>query len=373
MNGVISISGMGIICAIGNNQQEVLDALRKKASGIGKMKYLPSVHTDIPVGEIKLSTEEMKQMLGISSNEPVSRTSVMGAIAVREALRQAGIEDVSGKRVALISGTTVGVMDITEQFFERTGSDPELHGMPYSHQCGRSTEEIAMYAGLQGAKCCTICTACSSALNAIMLGSEMLKNDEVDLVVAGGSEPLSKLHLNGFNTLMILDRERCRPFDETRAGLNLGEGAAYVVLQKDAPSGMAYIRFAAEEKELFHLLFMRNRQKEIIPPSDPDLEEKSALIRDQLGLTIEDARQFHLDMWIYVHGIAIFKVNTLVWHVNSVFRFVAVLGPGLIELEEVVSERLADRKAGAFEVRIKRFYLKHLYDLIPCKGIAGRD
>ena len=252
MNGVISISGMGIICAIGNNQQEVLDALRKKASGIGKMKYLPSVHTDIPVGEIKLSTEEMKQMLGISSNEPVSRTTLMGAIAVREALRQAGIEDVSGKRVALISGTTVGVMDITEQFFERTGSDPELHGMPYSHQCGRSTEEIAMYAGLQGAKCCTICTACSSALNAIMLGSEMLKNDEVDLVVAGGSEPLSKLHLNGFNTLMILDRERCRPFDETRAGLNLGEGAAYVVLQKDAPSGMAYIRGYANRCDAFH-------------------------------------------------------------------------------------------------------------------------
>ncbi len=252
MNGVISISGMGIICAIGNNRQEVLDALKKKKSGIGKMKYLPSVHTDIPVGEIKLSTEEMKQMLGISGDEPVSRTSVMGAIAVREALQQAGIEDVSGKRVALISGTTVGVMDVTEQFFEKTGTDPELHGMPHSHECGRSTEEIALYAGLQGARCCTICTACSSALNAIMIGSEMLKNNEVDLVVAGGSEPLSKLHLNGFNTLMILDRERCRPFDETRAGLNLGEGAAFVVLQKDVPGGLAFIRGYANRCDAFH-------------------------------------------------------------------------------------------------------------------------
>ncbi len=252
MSGTISVTGMGIICAIGNNRQEVLDALRKKASGIGKMKYLPSVHTDIPVGEIKLSTEEMKQRLGLSGDEPVSRTSVMGAIAVREALRQAGIEDVSGKRVALISGTTVGVMDVTEQIFEKTGTDPELLGLPHSHECGRSTEEIALYAGLQDARCCTICTACSSALNAIMVGSEMLKNDEVDLVVAGGSEPLSKLHLNGFNTLMILDRERCRPFDETRAGLNLGEGAAFVVLQKDVPGGLAFIRGYANRCDAFH-------------------------------------------------------------------------------------------------------------------------
>ena len=114
MGGVISITGMGILCAIGNDQRAVLDSLRRKESGIGKMKYLPSVHTDIPVGEIKLSTEEMKQMLGISRDESVSRTSVIGALAVREALAQAGIEEVTGKRVALISGTTVGVMDVTE-------------------------------------------------------------------------------------------------------------------------------------------------------------------------------------------------------------------------------------------------------------------
>ena len=249
MGGAISITGMGILCAIGNDKQEVLDALRKKASGIGRMKYLPSVHTDIPVGEIKLSTGEMKRMLGIAGDEPVSRTSVIGALAVREALAQAGIEDVTGKRVALISGTTVGVMDVTEQQFIQKKMEP---GLLNGNECGKSTQEIARYAGLADARCCTICTACSSALNAIMLGSDMLKNDEVDLVVAGGSEPLSIFHLNGFNTLMILDRERCRPFDETRAGLNLGEGAAFVVLQKDAPAGLAYVHGYANRCDAFH-------------------------------------------------------------------------------------------------------------------------
>lgn len=251
MGSSISITGMGIICAIGNNSKAVLDSLRKKESGVGPIRYLQTVHKDIPVGEIKLSTDELKQMLGLETREPVSRTSLIGAVAVREALAQAGVKDLADKRVALISGTTVGVMDVTEQYFERMKTEPELQYLPHSNECGRSTEEIARYAGIPHARCCTICTACSSALNAIMLGSEMLKNGEVDVVVAGGSEPLSRYHLNGFNSLMILDRERCRPFDETRAGLNLGEGAAFVVLQKDTP-GLAYVSGYANRCDAFH-------------------------------------------------------------------------------------------------------------------------
>jgi 3-oxoacyl-[acyl-carrier-protein] synthase-1 len=79
----------------------------------------------------------------------------------------------------------------------------------------------------------TISTACSSAANAILLGAELLKSGNADIVVAGGSECITKFHLNGFNTLMILDKEKCRPFDATRAGLNLGEGAAYLVLETE--------------------------------------------------------------------------------------------------------------------------------------------
>ena len=244
MRGAISISGLGIICAIGNNQQEVLDSLLKKESGIERMRYLQSVHTEIPVGEIKLSSRQMKEMLGINVEKTLSRTSLMGAIAIREALEQAGISNVEKKRIALISGTTVGVMDLTEQYYDQMKDQ--------GNSCGKSTEEMALLSGLPDARCCTICTACSSALNAIMLGAEMLKNDEVDIVIAGGSEPLSRYHLNGFNSLMILDRERCRPFDESRSGLNLGEGAAYVVLEKNASSALVYVNGYANRCDAYH-------------------------------------------------------------------------------------------------------------------------
>ena len=109
-----------------------------------------------------------------------------------------------------------------------------------------------MIAGLEDVELCTISTACSSALNSIIVGAEMLKNDEADLVIAGGSEALSRFHLNGFNSLMILDTERCRPFDDTRAGLNLGEGAAFVVLQKDAPDAKAYLAGYGNRCDAFH-------------------------------------------------------------------------------------------------------------------------
>ena len=252
MTNSVSITGLGIICAIGNDTTSVLHSLRNGVSGIGKMKYLPSKHNELPVGEVQLSNDEMKQMLGITDPAPVSRTSLMGAIAIRQALHDAGISSVEGKRVAVISGTTVGGMDLTEKYFEQMKTDDTLLTLPSDNECGKSTIEMAEMAGVKEAEYCTLSTACSSALNAIILGTEMLKRDEVDLVIAGGSEALSIFHLNGFNTLMILDKERCRPFDETRAGLNLGEGAAFVVLEKNAEKPLAYIAGYGNRCDAFH-------------------------------------------------------------------------------------------------------------------------
>lgn len=249
---MISITGLGIICSIGNNADEVLDSLRKGESGVRSMKYLQSKHQDIPVGEVQLSNEEMKQKLGIESSAPISRTSLMGAIAIRQALKDAKIEDLEGKRVAVISGTTVGGMDITERYFEQMKTDDSLLDLPQNNECGKSTLEMTEMAGIKNAEVCTISTACSSALNSIILGTEMLKRDEVDIVIAGGSESLSIFHLNGFNTLMILDKERCRPFDDTRAGLNLGEGAAFVVLEKDKAEGKAFVAGYGNRCDAFH-------------------------------------------------------------------------------------------------------------------------
>lgn len=236
----IAITGEGIVSAIGLNKQEVLQSLQERRSGIGKMKYLQSVHHELPVGEVNLSNEQMKEKLGIPSKQMMSRTSLLGLLAIDQALKEAHVDVTNlrarkavGKplRIVLVSGTTVGGMDITELCFDQLEKQESVEFLQH-HDCGNSTRLMADHFGIFD-EVATLSTACSSAANAIMLGARLLKAGEADLVVAGGTEALSRFHLNGFNSLMILDHEPCRPFDTTRAGLNLGEGAAFLVLESE--------------------------------------------------------------------------------------------------------------------------------------------
>lgn len=270
----IAITGEGIISAIGNNKEEVLQSLLNQKSGIGEMRYLDSVHHELPVGEVKMSSEKMIDKLGLPFHGKMSRTILMGMLAAQEALADAQVDwsqftlvkrypdeyladmtdDVallwnegSPLRIVLISGTTVGSMDVTEQFFpilkdasddvKWANQDEEnrrraLDALRY-HDGGSSMNLLGASLGLSDNDVITISTACSSAANALMLGARMIEQGEADIVIAGGSEALSRFHLNGFNSLMILDHEPCRPFDANRAGLNLGEGAAFVVLESE--------------------------------------------------------------------------------------------------------------------------------------------
>ncbi len=249
----IAITGEGIISAIGTNKEEVLQSLLAHKSGIKEMQFLQSVHHELPVGEVALSNEQMKKRLGIPEKQLMSRTELMGILAIRQALEDAGIDlsavSASNKKIVLVSGTTVGGMDLTEQSFNplyeqfQSQQETKVEELAFlnHHDGGNCTQKIADYFRNESAtgqsgfdELTTISTACSSAANAIMLGAKLLETGEADIVVAGGSEALSRFHLNGFYSLMILDKKRCRPFDATRAGLNLGEGAAFVVLESES-------------------------------------------------------------------------------------------------------------------------------------------
>lgn len=228
----IVITGEGIVSAIGNDKDSVLNSLRSNKTGIGEMKYLKSSHHELPVGEVKLPNEEMKAMLGFGASEMISRTTMMGMLAVGQAIEEAKLARQQGLRIVLVNGTTVGGMDITEQYFETFTESDKYIGCLKAHDCGSCTQMIAERFGIFDDST-TISTACSSAANALILGANLIKAGEADIVVAGGCEALTRFHLNGFNSLMILDDEQCKPFDDNRAGLNLGEGAAFVVLESE--------------------------------------------------------------------------------------------------------------------------------------------
>ncbi|TRZ75390.1 MAG: beta-ketoacyl-[acyl-carrier-protein] synthase family protein, partial [Bacteroidetes bacterium] len=229
----IFVTGLGIITGIGNNPAETKDSLYHLRTGIDNIQFLDTnLRNEIPVSEVKYSLEECFLLAGIPVTEGYSRNALLGIIAAKQAWLDARIGDFPGLRTGLISATTVGGMDRCELYYEDFLSNDSKNIYIDSYDCADSTEKIADVLGIKD-YLTTISTACSSSANAIQLGARMIRNGDLDRVVAGGTETLTKFHLNGFNALKILDKEPCKPFDEKRNGINLGEGAAYLVLESE--------------------------------------------------------------------------------------------------------------------------------------------
>ena len=219
-----------MITALGNTVSEGLLSLSQSKTGIGKINHLTTRYKDeFLAGEINLSNKDLADLVK-DSNPEYNRNTYLAMIAAKEAVIHSGIDTTDGLRTGLISSTTVAGMGITELYYKELFEKTDHLSVIDTHDCGDSTERIADYIGNVD-YVTTISTACSSAANAIMLGCRMIKHGQLDRVVVGGVDALSKFTFNGFNTLMILDREWCKPFDENRKGLNLGEGAAFLVIE----------------------------------------------------------------------------------------------------------------------------------------------
>jgi 3-oxoacyl-(acyl-carrier-protein) synthase len=233
MSAQVYIAGVGVITAIGNNVAENLAAFEREEAGMGDITLVNTIHKGVlPVAEVKLDNEALGNLAGISTK--LSRTKMLSLIAAREAMNDAAIPNFEDLRTGFISANTVGGMDKSEDFFIDFLADNDKGKLRniFDHECGSMTEVVADELGITDYMT-TISTACSSSANAIFYAARLIKNDILDTVIAGGADALAKFTLNGFNTLMILDKEYCKPFDDNREGLNLGEGAGYVVLVSD--------------------------------------------------------------------------------------------------------------------------------------------
>ena len=223
----IYVTGYGVISSIGENVEETLLSLRSEKTGI---KQGQKAYTErFKVGEIRWSNEELVERFELTQH--ASRTALLGMIAAKEAFKGHTLN--GDIRTGLISGTSVGGMDVSELAYKDFLSDESDDlGIYKNHPSGTTSEQIAKELGING-YVNTISTACSSAANSIMLGARMLLSGQLDRVVVGGTDGLSQFTISGFRSLMIFDDEWCRPFDETRKGLNLGEGAGFLVLETE--------------------------------------------------------------------------------------------------------------------------------------------
>ena len=235
----VFVTGMGVVSSLGMNVSENLSALRQGVSGIAKATYFKSGYTAVlTFGEVKASNEALKERAEVDDPTGFTRTCLLACTAFKEAVSDAGLtsDELTSFDTALISASTVGGMCLTDQLYEDANLHSEGSEFLEAYGCGAHLLKLVQLHGINGFTD-TINTACSSSANAILLGTRLIKSGRATRVIVGGVDSLAKYTVNGFNALKILSETNCRPFDRNRAGLNLGEASAYLVLESEAVLG----------------------------------------------------------------------------------------------------------------------------------------
>ena len=234
MNRVF-VTGIGIISAIGKDLAENRIALMEGRCGISKIaEDFPSRFAGVlPFGGIKIATSSLRENLN-AKEAGITRTTLLALHAMEEALQDSALTttQLSSFDTALIGATTVGGMCLMDELYR----DAHLSsgGSEYLSSYDAASVNIYLqsryhFNGINN----TINTACSSSANAIMYGVRLIKNGLARRAIVGGVDSLAKFTVNGFNSLYILSPDTCTPFDADRKGLNLGEGAAFLVLERE--------------------------------------------------------------------------------------------------------------------------------------------
>jgi 3-oxoacyl-[acyl-carrier-protein] synthase-1 len=295
----VFITGMGMITAIGDNVASNLQSLRTQKSGLGFTRQLYTIYKEVlPVAEVKYTTPQLSEIAGVAGREGYTRTTLLGLIAMQEALSQAGITNVQDEPTGFVNASTVGGMCDTENVYFDI-ADPEKTGdflkFIDTLDCADCTQQIADTVGITE-QITTISTACSSSANALMYGARLIKAGVVRRVICGGTEALTRFTLNGFNSLKNIDKLPCRPFDQHRNGLNLGEGAAYLVLESASLvkerqcAVIAEMSGYANTNEAFH-------------PTAPSPDGDGAFAAMQLAMEMGGCKPADIQ-YVNVHGTA---------------------------------------------------------------------
>jgi len=224
MSTPVVISGMGAICAAGKNIEEI-SASFSAGQRAPQLPTLFSTALDYPVFEVK----------GFSARAGIMRTLALAFTAAAEALTEAGFsQGLRGMRAGVCLGTTVASQLNNESWYteyKNTGS--ASRGAVDIYLKGNIAEAFSEKFEISG-PALTVVNACSSGSDAIGVALSWLQFGLCDIVIAGGADELNHVPYCGFGALGVASRQPCMPFDRDRSGLNLGEGAGILVLEKES-------------------------------------------------------------------------------------------------------------------------------------------
>lgn len=229
----IAVTGAGIICAIGRNKDEVWQSIRESRDGIRQLAGLGG--ETFPTNLAAEVRDELRLPIRKRDARRLSRTDLLALVAANEAIEQASDRAPLPRERALVAtGTsTGGLLEGEEYYFERLvrGRRRARASRVLQQPTSAPADAVAKAFGLGGGAISNA-TACASAGAAIGIAADYLRSHHADVAVAGGSDALCRLTYSGFNVLQAVDDAPCSPFDASRKGITLGEGAAYLVLER---------------------------------------------------------------------------------------------------------------------------------------------
>jgi 3-oxoacyl-[acyl-carrier-protein] synthase II len=232
-NTDVIVTGMGIVCAIGEDKDSFWHALSHGKCGIGPVDLFDVSGYRSRIGG-QVRNVDFYSRLSAKECRRLGRCATLGLWAAHEAMEATRImeRDIPPERIGVVLGAGAGGVFEAEQYrrklYEGRVNLRPSSLMPFP-ACNLS-DAIANLHGFHGPRS-TIATACSSSATAIGYGAALIRSGRADVIIAGGSESLSELTFSGFNSLRSVDRTTCRPFDRNREGLVLGESGSILVLE----------------------------------------------------------------------------------------------------------------------------------------------
>lgn len=234
----VVVTGIGIISALGTGIDDHVTALRQQRTGVHPISLLRTIHSnEFVLGEIKMSNDELSAYIGLPiGDNGYTRTALLSLAAMKDLLKETDIELLRSEAFAFINANTVGGMSKMEDIYaDVLKTDTQQHNIKYidTLDCAESTERVVEFYGIKPFMA-TISTACSSSSNSFIMGARMIRQGLVKRAICGGGDALSRFTLNGFYSLKNVDKQHCKPFDQNRGGLNLGEAAGYCLLESES-------------------------------------------------------------------------------------------------------------------------------------------
>jgi 3-oxoacyl-[acyl-carrier-protein] synthase II len=229
----VAITGIGILSALGTSREAVWNGLIEGRCGIGDVtQFDASGYRSRKAAEIP-DYQPARHFTPLERRR-LSRSDQIAVLASQEALDDSGVLDgIDRERVGVFFGSGTADLVRNEEFFfemRRHGLKRARPSKVFNHFTSTSTDVVASRFGFTGARACMV-SACSSSTVAIGYAGDMIRFGQLDAALCGGSDVLCRLTFSGFNALRLVDPQPCRPFDVSRAGMNIGEAAAVLLVE----------------------------------------------------------------------------------------------------------------------------------------------